>query len=463
MKNKFLFNKNIYKVMLILTFCFTLAAHGQTQYGDGSLLYLGSHSDFYPKTGNPYTYDSLKIEYTSTGKEFRQMKYSFDTLTKTFKIYKLSYNLYDQKDSLILDVDSVYDPAQSYMRYRLEYVYNSDGKKVKRIEYHWNVASAGWVEYSFIEYYYNTKGFQVGTMQQYYDETKKVYLPPTRSDLVYNSNNLPSVSQAYKWDTATGQWLNTNRYKYTYNSYLKLLSTTLEYWNINAWRLQSKSEYFYDADSNLTYKTQYTWDPAKSVWVGTTRDSKVYNSTHGVVMSITEKWNTVSNSWENNSYGQYTLDAKNRIVTNVVSNWTNGSWKPSNKFQYEFNAQGYYTTANYYAYVTADGSWRLNTRHYYSYLPKTILAVKTVPTVQPLSVYPNPANTEFYTTLPLLPQGTLQATLTDMQGRSYSIQPQVNGNALSFSIGNLNLAAGIYSLSVVADQRLYQSRVCIVK
>ncbi len=138
----------------------------------------------------------------------------------------------------------------------------------------------------------------------------------------------------YAWDKTTNDWAGTSREEH-YFAAGKDTAWLVYTWVNNAWVVNTKYTYVYDAAGRETEYTTYQRNAAGNL-VYAQRREKTYNGAGQIVLDV--------------QYGSY----------------VNGAWVGSTKYVYDYNASGTQTLYEYYSSCT-DGVWNGSIRNVYDF------------------------------------------------------------------------------------------------
>lgn len=438
----------------------------QTQFGDGSMLYLGNHSEVSDRKGGYYLYDSLEIRYHSSGSELFDKQYRYDTAKKVWTLYNFDYSVFDNNGLKIMYVDSAFDAFSIPNQIRETYIYNADKRQIQLIRWKWNTTLNTW-EYNYrSQSTYNLDGQVDSRTFQNFRKSNSSWVNTSKSVMTYNTNNQVVETVAFSWDTITSVWVNKNRYKNTYNSYGLIATALTEDWKSGKWENYGKREYQYNTDSLLTYDTYFVWNASKSAWEGSWRNSNVYDASGGKEMAISEVYNTTKAAWENKSYSQYVLKPNDWIESWTVYNWDDvaAKWKTSSRWTPDYLSNGYEKKRSSESWSTVSNAFLPSGIYYYSYAPKSSLGTRSSkPVADPLRAYPNPASGKIQLQHMETYNSSVDVFMTDLSGRRFRMNAFVTDNGMDWEI-NLQaagLSAGVYFLEVSAPQKSGTARVLV--
>ena len=176
---------------------------------------------------------------------------------------------------------------------------------------------------------------------EYGDTTRTMIWTVNPDGTRYGSGREESASTAsstykatYAWDKTTNDWAGTSREEHYFVAG-KDTAWLVYTWVNNAWVVNTKYTYVYDASGNETEYTTYQRNAAGQL-VYARRREKTYNGAGQIVLDV--------------QYGSY----------------VNGAWVGSTKYVYAYNASGTQTLYEYYSSCT-DGVWNGSIRNVYDF------------------------------------------------------------------------------------------------
>jgi hypothetical protein len=137
-------------------------------------------------------------------------------------------------------------------------------------------------------YTYDDQGnqtFQVMTSFTW-NAAQNFWIPSSKTGYYDNLGTL-RVSYIQQWNTQT--WTDYIKYEYE-DIYMsgKLLSSITSVWiyTINAWTVQSKTEYLYDGSGAQTHTINYSWDTQQNRWRSYYRTIQFARNTDQTIVDI---------------------------------------------------------------------------------------------------------------------------------------------------------------------------------
>ncbi len=302
----------------------------------------------------------------------------------------------------------------------------------------------------------------------------------TRYSYTYNSNK--------KVDTAFGEvnygsgFQNLAKHEYTYATGLQ--TKKVFSWSAGAWKLTA-TEYTYgitQADSiiNGSSKKYYTYDGSGNILTYIEHNNNgpfkkeewTYNSSGKVAEILTLVWS--QSTWVNQSKKRYTYNSGghldsfmnlswntsvfNNVLLTVYSyqsgklseytnyNW-NGTWQPTNRFEFKLNAQQNLTQVHLYTNQGGNLTFTRRYRYYYESYTNTTGIEDGILQNNKMVVYPNPATLEltFEAEIPQEDAATLR--IYDLAGKQIMERvalPEMGLVKTTINLREFNLQNGVY-------------------
>ena len=189
---------------------------------------------------------------------------------------------------------------------------------------------------------------------------------PTKDKYNYSydekGNNIEVLSTF--WENSS--WMNNSLEVSTFGTMTQRTESLLKFWQNNLWINRFKSEYSYDANSNMIQRIEYE---LKNSWVLSSRQSYVYDENNnelewrmewrdgdkwvpfiqvlstydesGNILTSTFKWgNNEGTAFENSSMQEYIYDANNNLIELKSKYWDSGEWIDEGSEIYTYNEDG---------------------------------------------------------------------------------------------------------------------------
>lgn len=292
------------------------------------------------------------------------------------------------------------------------------------------------------------------------------YLKYLRS---FNASGLEIQEVTYQW--FNGQWELLDKFLTTYNTNNSIaLYEEFQYNGFNmAWEPSSKTDYFYNTNDTLIQTIVF--DYASNGWEYYLKYDFTYQSSGFLGGSVFSEWKP--SGWENSAKSEYVNDQFGNTTSRITSVWDLvGNWHISQRDQYVYDSNFPYATLvtflseeecrhqllssaheslNTVSYPTLEPEH--NRTYYWSDLFST--NIHSVPILEELTVYPNPATSFLHFELP---KSTLPASIVLYNSIGQQVINQsLTGGKLQLS----DLPTGPYSYLVQQEKKIYSGTVII--
>ena len=208
------------------------------------------------------------------------------------------------------------------------------------------------------------------------------------------TNGSITFSATYAWDNTTNDWAGTSREEHYFVAG-KDTAWLVYAWVDNAWVVNTKYTYVFDASGNETEYTTYQRNTAgqlvyaqcrekayngagqivldvqygsyvNGAWVGSTKYVYDYNASG--TQTLYEYYSSCTNGvWNGSIRNVYDFDANgNKVLEEKYSGMTNGEWNGSSKYTASFNAGKEIEHINY-KWMSASKSWQENIKYAKTY------------------------------------------------------------------------------------------------
>lgn len=117
-----------------------------------------------------------------------------------------------------------------------------------------------------------------------------------------------------------------------------------------------KREYAYD-DNNRLIRI-ITYYSSADTWIADDKWELEYNSEGYWAWEYSYDWNTATNQWENWTKFEYTYDYDKNMFVSIEYAWNNNQWEAYDvKTEITYNENGYYLTSKSYEWDTQTNTW----------------------------------------------------------------------------------------------------------
>ena len=191
------------------------------------------------------------------------------------------------------------------------FTYRADGLEIHRENSYYNAATGSWDLAEEYGYEWTDDGLIL-------DEWGKFYGSGLRYTYKYNDRGWGTEQITYALG-ADGEWVYQSKGEYEYDDNANITAERTYVWDGSQWQPSTKAVSEYDSKNRQTYLEGYTWDGSQ--WVGGTK----------VFYEWTDKPNPQDPTNQRFTFAQY-------------YEWSDGAWKPQLMYVQEFdNPDGYIT------------------------------------------------------------------------------------------------------------------------
>lgn len=373
--------------------------------------------------------------------QHQQSKSSLDVIDFAYRLDSLvipgyfKYNFeYDSSNRIILDIESEYnfDDLIWNTMYKSTYSYNTEGLISLTEEF--NFEDGNWVPSNKFEYEYDANGKITQLIESYWDNTELVWYP---NKMVYEydgNGNMILQTRSY-WEASSSTWLITDKTEYEYNASNQLISETNYYYDsfTVSWTPAGKSVYTLDTYGNATFSEYQSWDSVTETWITNyqAQSEFTYDGAGNILSETTYDWDEMASAWIPNSKNESTYDSFNNQLSEIYLEWNGSDFEATEKSEFTYN-----TNVPREAIASPEWFWEDMQAHHMltSATMSQWIAIAWVPffeaelyytpllsnpefTLNPVNVYPNPANSSAGITILGLDNETAYFNLLDLSGK----------------------------------------------
>lgn len=382
-----------------------------------------SNEEFTPDSGITYTYNS-----------------SSDSLKDTKVVYG-----WDQTGRITMYASYKWDTIGNFWKgaYRNDTEYDLIGNRTGLKFFSWDTSSGDWSLTNKIDYLYNDSN-DLSQESQYLIEPDQI-----NGNLISRQNYEYTYKDHYT-EYIVISWINemmqeepgdtTTKTELYYNqdSQLVLKRTSLWQKGHGVWRFVTMDSMKYDENKKLIEDSYYSWDIANQKWTGNFRTEIKEYTGNNYSLLLYYSWESLTESWNLNYREELQYSQSGKQTSLLGSQWRNSStWANTLKviFNYDYHDNEY--MESWYHLDENTQSWFISTRLYYFY-PYSMINVTENYSHDFLRIYPSVM--EEYLNL-ITDQNGLTGELYDMNGRIVKSFPIYNGLNTQYT-GNLK--PGIY-------------------
>lgn len=174
---------------------------------------------------------------------------------------------------------------------KYEFSYNNLGHNISSVNYTWSNPLMKYEKSSKHEYTYNVKGYCSLDQTFIWDKTLSQWLIRDKVEQSYDENNQILLSNKYEWNKTDSKWdfIIKTDFQNTYDSKERLISV-IKYMNNKEGSTQTKSEYSYNENENLSSIINYTW--VSYAWNEFVKEGFAYDAQGNLTTITTFSWRT---------------------------------------------------------------------------------------------------------------------------------------------------------------------------
>ena len=238
-----------------------------------------------------------------------------------------------------------------------------------------------------------------------------------------------------------------------------MLTDLREQWQNNAWVIQSKATYTYDAKGKIL--TELSERLTNNIWGVSGRDTYTYDANGNMLADLYEKWQ--NNAWVNAWRSTYTYDANGNLLVQLDENWLVDAWENSRQSTYTYDANGNSITGKYNKWEINE--WQpygtkecmslysnkirvnsINDYRFYAHWVSIPAGINNLTNNNyEINVFPNPANEIIAVSYKQSANSNVNISIYDVVGKLVYTENTTSKNS---NINTSNLNDGIYFLKL---------------
>ncbi len=401
-------------------------------------------------TKSEYTYDSNGNMTVYTG-------YSWDTALKNW-VNSVKYeSTFNAQKKTTVTVISNWDKTNNQWvnKNKIEYSYNAAGYTSSSSMSNWEIGNNQWVYFTKTEYTYNANNQYTVTIDSKW-ETPSGWVYLNKTEYGYDAQGYETSYSQFTWDTVSGTWTNKTKYEWAYDSSHNTTLSVYSNWFNNAWMIVLKSEYNYNASSQLTIQTDYnTWFDALNDFMNKTRTDYSYDGSGNVIFVKESTWSIMTPVWTDKSKEDRTYENSFSYADLVLPH-------TGIAYSYDFSLDYSSEMFNHMLkkVILSDyngGAWTVsnNSDLYYSALNTTGTAPSNTSKVV---IYPNPASDFISVTIDNHFTDII-LDMFDLSGKLVIHQTITN----QWIVSTGQLASGIYMVRIKSGDELIHTEKVVIK
>lgn len=375
--------------------------------------------------------------YNSAGYITEEVNQNWDTVNNVW-VNSWLYNFtYDGQNNLTLRATKKWNANNNAWDNQSEDIYVFSGSLMtERSARSWDVQNNVWKNsYRYI-FAHNNDNLLITETYYTWDKNANTWKESIRYHRSYNTAKLLDVYMAEQENG--GVWKNYEKITYTYNGLKQELSTFREEWVNNAWESDQRIVNTYDTKDNLATYIFEIWQPNTNTWKNQTKYIYEYDANKNMTKKTEQKPDINNNAlWVNDKRETNTYNAYNQLLRQYDQNYIANNWTLT-----QFNSQSSYTYEDYTVTVSVSKYNNLDA------------AVK---------MYPNPA-AQYLNVDVVLPQAeNINITLVDMTGRMVMAKAYNTTTNIHEQINISHLSAGIYNCIINTGKEQHTQQISVVK
>lgn len=201
-----------------------------------------------------------------------------------------------------------------------------------------------------------------------------------RSYYSYDKNGYQTMSMHYNLNKKANVWVGTFKETAVYDDNGNCINKTTSYWDMKTrnWIEMSRENSKYDEYGRQIEYDSRQWNIERACWLGLERKSYTF-SDKGLMTSFKDyTWNEAKGIWENTLLDQYEYNTEGQKALEVHSKWQNNEWKKLTRTEYQYDASTHALTSEV-LYNSENGEWipESETTYIYKVATATENATKT--------------------------------------------------------------------------------------
>ncbi|MFT3752268.1 MAG: T9SS type A sorting domain-containing protein [Paludibacter sp.] len=289
---------------------------------------------------------------------------------------------------------------------------------------------------------YDANNHQTEYISYTWDFLSFSWVPSTKIVSVYTNGKKMSDTN-YAWISATSSWKLNSKTDYSYDANGFLTGEITQKANISTSLLENDVKYVFmnDAAGRDTLSTEYKWASNTSTWNLFGKTVMTYASSGAPTTVTSYQWNSATSLWVGLFRSVYAFAANSSLTSVISYTWdTNSSaWVGSNKSEFLYNANGYMSVNTFYEWSA--NAWAKQTVINYYYSPSKFTTLNEIEDSSGMKIYPNPV-TDFLKISNLTKPAS--ASIASIDGRTIIYNSQLTEAVIDVT----GLKTGIYFLFI---------------
>jgi len=242
-------------------------------------------------------------------------------------------------------------------QYRTTSTYNAKGRTTSDVSYMW--VNGVWRNTNRTTNTYQSDTLITLEQSQTWDTTSSTWVDVQKTERIFDANANEINTYTFSWDGKLSNWKGLYGYNKIYNQQGFLIQSENLFWdsNIQAFSKSSKSIFVINNAGLLLSDTFQTWNSSSGAYVIGQVSAYTYNTNNIRTSFRTSGLNTTTGAPNWVKLSTTTLDASDRplVIFEQDSGFiAGGSWKPSSRITYTYDANG--NNTNYLSEARPAGS-----------------------------------------------------------------------------------------------------------
>ena len=304
------------------------------------------------------------------GKNGRDATLRLDSLTSD-RNYRIIFE-YDNLGKMIAYDYWYYNEGELTRGFRIEAVYNAQGRVTQILECEWELINSQWINSYKSEYSYDEQGNKISYMGSNWDSDLSQWIESNRGEYAYDEHGNQTLSAHYYWDSDQRQWIGEDKREYVYDNQGNQTGQVHYDWDSdkNRWTGHCRYEYEYDEQGNQTLIVCSEWDSDENQWIGYTAKYEYEYDEHGnQTIEILYAWDSNLNDWRETQKGErqweYQYDSNQQVIQAIMVSMNNPEYRV--KYEYAYDEQGNLILKSEYNWDNDQNRWIGTDKREYAY------------------------------------------------------------------------------------------------
>ena len=178
------------------------------------------------------------------------------------------------------------------------------------------------------------------------------------------NNNLTSKTNQY-WDTTTATWINSTKSLYFYTG-SNLSTIVWQTWGGSNWVNVSRNVYSYDLSNHLYQDQKQTWNSTTVAFDPSSQKTYYYDASGNLLQTIGQTYVSATSTYSFTDKFDYAYDTHNWLTSTTYAVWNGASWDNNYMYSNTYDTAGDRTQQLYQTYSASTSTWNNVTLNSYS-------------------------------------------------------------------------------------------------